>query len=119
MHFSITSFHDTNGTGRRDWLRRRVMRELSRFAARIDRVDVTLSDMGSDRDGTSQHCRIRVRVHGQETVVATAKDDTPSAAVSRAAIRARRMLVDQLTRPRSQRERFRRRRRQISRVAAL
>ena len=110
MHISISGPEEIRSNGFQDSVANRLMRALTRFSRRIDRVDVAITDENGSRGGIDKHCRIRVQMPGVEPFVATAKDESPWAAVSRAVERARRKVTTRLKRPRSRRERFRRNR---------
>ncbi|MEZ6131272.1 MAG: HPF/RaiA family ribosome-associated protein [Planctomycetaceae bacterium] len=110
MHISISGPDEIRSNGFQDSVANRLMRALTRFSRRIDRVDVAITDENGSRGGIDKHCRIRVQMPGVEPFVATAKDESPWAAVSRAVERARRKVTTRLKRPRSRRERFRRNR---------
>ena len=110
MHISIIGLDNFITNGVRDSVVRRVKRALSRFSGRIAQVDVSITDENSSRGGVDKHCRIRVRMPGIKPFVATAKDESPWAAVTHAVNRARRMIMTKLKRPRSQRARSRRNR---------
>ena len=49
---------------------------LSRYADRITRVDVHLSDVNGRRDGVDKHCVIEVRPKGLEPLVTTDQAET-------------------------------------------
>lgn len=114
MHIKITGPKEIKNIGFRDTVANRLTQALIRFSRRIDRVDVAFTDENGPRGGIDKHCRIRVQMPGIQPFVASAKDESWWAAVSRAVIRVRRKLTTKLKRPRSQRERFRRRRWQDS-----
>lgn len=110
MHISISGPEEIRSNGFQDSVANRLMRALTRFSRRIDRVDVAITDENGSRGGIDKHCRIRVQMSGVKPFVASAKDESPWAAVSRAVERARRKVTTKLKRPRSQHERFRRNR---------
>jgi hypothetical protein len=114
VHITITGPEEINKNGFRDTVANRLTQALIRFSRRIDRVDVAITDENGPRGGIDKHCRIRVQMPGIQPFVSTAKDESSWAAVSRAVTRARRQVTTKLTRPRSQRERFRRSRWQDS-----
>ena len=108
MHISISGPDEIRNNEFQNSVVNRLVRSLDRFSRRIDRIEVAITDENGSRGGIDKHCRIRVQMHGIEPFVATAKDENPGAAVSRATTRARRKVMTKLKRPRSQRERFRR-----------
>jgi ribosome-associated translation inhibitor RaiA len=108
MNISITGHEDVRKHRFRDSVTNRLRRMLSLFSRRIARVDVAITDENGPRGGVDKHCRIRVCMPGVAPFVATATDANSWAAVNRAATRARRKVMTQLKRRRSQRERLRR-----------
>lgn len=61
---------------------------LARFAQRITRVEIHLSDVNADRGGDDKRCLIEVRTNGLDPVSATAQAGTIDQAVTGAVIKA-------------------------------
>jgi len=112
MNISITAPAEIKTNGFCDSIESQLERALARFAHRIARVDIALTDQNGPRGGVDKRCRVRVQMPGFEPFAATAQDENPWAAVTNAARRARRMVTTKLKRPRSRRERGRRNHRQ-------
>ena len=119
MQISISGPDEIRNNEFQNLVENRLTRSLNRFSRRIDRIDVAITDENGSRGGIDKHCRIRVQMHGVEPFVATAKDENPGTAVSRATTRARRKVMTTLKRPQSQRERFRRNRSRYSDIPDL
>ncbi len=59
-----------------------VRDRLSRYADRISRVELHLSDVNGHKGGNDKHCLIEVRPSGLEPLVATDQAATIDAAIS-------------------------------------
>ncbi|MCD0463668.1 hypothetical protein [Roseiconus lacunae] len=81
----------------------RVRSTLERFSDRISQVDVALTDENGPRGGEDMRCRIKIVMPKFKTVVTTAVESKPLAAVALAAERARRIAVSRLQRTRETR----------------
>lgn len=71
-----------------DYIERRVRFALGRFAGRIDRVAVRLSDVNGPRGGIDKHCRVTVVLSPRGVVRVEGSGDDPFALVARVAKRA-------------------------------
>jgi hypothetical protein len=83
--------------------RRRLSRVLGPFAGRVRRVAVWLEDVNGPRGGEDKRCRIEVQLTRRGPVTVSGSATTEYAAIARAALRARRVLVRHL--PKGQRKR--------------
>jgi putative sigma-54 modulation protein len=86
-----------------DHIERRLRSVLGRFAARIDRLAVHLSDVNGPRGGIDKRCRIAVALVPRGMVMVEGWGDEPFALVTRAAKRARRAVRRALERRRHNR----------------
>lgn len=71
---------------------------LDRFAGRITRVEVHLSDVNADKGGRDTRCVMEVRVAGLKPVAVDEQADTPRAAARGAAGKLERALNTRLGR---------------------
>ncbi len=108
MQISVTGLTGAGGAALLESAGNRLKQALSRFSSRVSAVDVSLRDVNGHRGGVDKHCRIRVTMPGFEPVVAMATSGNYPAAISRAAVRARRVVLTRLKRIRARRERSRR-----------
>ena len=76
----------------RDHIERRLRFALRRFATRIDRLTVRLSDVNGPRGGIDKRCRIAVALIPRGVVMLERSGDDPFALVADAAKRARRSV---------------------------
>jgi putative sigma-54 modulation protein len=86
--------------GLRDFIERRLRLTLGRFAARIDRLTVRLSDVNGPRGGVDKRCRIAVVLVPRGVVMVEGSGDDPFALVADTAKRAGRSLRRTLERRR-------------------
>jgi len=93
--------------GLRDWVERRVGFVLGRFADRLRRVRITLSDVNGPRGGLDKECCVTAHVVWGEPLVAEVLDCDPAAAVSRAVERIAGQLSRGWERKRDRRKRVR------------
>jgi len=76
-----------------DSVKAQISDVLQRFADRITRVEVHLSDVNGDRSGeTDKRCLMEVRVASRDPVVVTNEGATPAIAASGAAQKMFRLL---------------------------
>jgi putative sigma-54 modulation protein len=73
-------------------IERRLEFSLGRFAARLARVAIQVSDTNGPRGGTDKLCRIEVRLRGAPTVFVEDCDASLQVAVDRAAERVGRSV---------------------------
>src|SRR3954451_12101018 len=81
-------------------IERRLRFALGRFAARIDRLTVRLSDVNGPRGGVDKRCRIAVTLVPRGVVMVEGSGDDPFTLVSDAAKRAVRSVQRALGRRR-------------------
>lgn len=85
-------------------IRRRLGRQIGKFALSIERVTVRLSDVNGPRGGKDQQCQIKVVLSGAPSVVVESQSVTMHAAIATAiagvARAVRKRLQRQRTRPR-------------------
>ncbi len=75
-----------------EFIERRLRFALGRFAGRIDRVSIRLSDVNGPRGGVDKRCRITVALTPRGVVRVAGSGDDPFALVARAAKRAGRTV---------------------------
>ncbi len=75
---------------------RRVRYGLTRFAASVHDVHVTLDDLNGPRGGVDKVCRLRVRTGRRKPCVVEQRATSIEAAVSSAAARAARAVAREL-----------------------
>ena len=83
-----------------DHIERRLRFALGRFAARIRRLTVRLSDVNGPRGGTDKRCRIAVALFPRGIVMVQGSGDDLFALVTHSARRARRAVRRALERRR-------------------
>lgn len=89
MQIQVSTDNATEGRERRlDEVEATVRDRLSRFADRISRVEIHLSDVNGDRGGDDMRCVIEVRPKGLDPLVATDQADSIEGAVTAAANKA-------------------------------
>ncbi|WP_406696988.1 HPF/RaiA family ribosome-associated protein [Singulisphaera sp. Ch08] len=88
----------------KDHIERRLQFALGRFAARIDRLAVRISDVNGPRGGIDKHCRISIALVPRGVVMVEGSGDDPFALVADAAKRAGRSVRRTLERRRRRRE---------------
>lgn len=81
-------------------IERRMRFALGRFAARIGRLTVRLTDVNGLRGGIDKHCRITVDLAPRGTVMIEGAGDDPFALIADAAKRACRAVRKDLERRR-------------------
>ena len=86
--------------GLKDHIERRLRFALGRFAERIDRLSVRLSDVNGPRGGIDKRCRIAVALVPRGVVMVEGSGDDPFALVTEAAKRAGRAVRRALERRR-------------------
>ena len=84
----------------REWIERRVHFALARFAARIRRVAVSVSDINGARGGTDKQCRLRISLIPKGEVLVEDVDLSVEAVVANAVERAARSVARWLERHR-------------------
>lgn len=84
-----------------------VTKTLGRFSHRITSVSIALTDLNGPRGGVDQECRVTIVMPGCGPLSTSAVHENPVGAVTRAADRARRMVVTKLRRPQALRVRRR------------
>lgn len=77
----------------RELAKRRLRFALSRFDARIQRVELTVSDANGPRGGVDKSCRIAVKLRRIPQVVVEDADMDVAKAISRAAEKAGRAVA--------------------------
>ncbi len=82
----------------REWIERRVHFTLGRFAARIRRVAVSVSDINGARGGTDKQCRLRISLIPNGEVLVEDVDLSVEAVVANAVERAARAVARWLER---------------------
>ena len=100
MHLQLRAVKYEMDDELRDHIERRLRFALGRFAARIDRLTVRLSDVNGPRGGVDKRCRIAVALVPRGMVMVEGSGDDPFALVSDAAKRARRSVQRALGRRR-------------------
>jgi ribosomal subunit interface protein len=85
----------------RAYVERRLEFALDRYAERVARVRVVVSDVNGPRGGEDKACRIEIRLRGGGSVRSTEVDGDAYAAVGTAAHRAARALARALQRERA------------------
>lgn len=81
----------------------RVGNALSRFDRRIQSISVSIEDVNGPRGGIDKRCRIDVRLQRKGRIVVTATAENAHAAIAKAAMRVRAVLVRSLERRRTAR----------------
>jgi ribosome-associated translation inhibitor RaiA len=81
-------------------IERRLRFALGRFAARIERMTVHLSDINGPRGGIDKRCRIAVALVPRGMVMVCGSGDDPFALITHAAKRTRRAVRRMLERRR-------------------
>jgi putative sigma-54 modulation protein len=76
----------------KDHIERRMRFALGRFAARIDRLTVHLSDVNGPRGGIDKRCRIAIALVPRGRVIVAGLGNDPFALVTDTAKRARRAV---------------------------
>jgi putative sigma-54 modulation protein len=89
----------------RDYIERRLRFALGRFAARIHRLRVRLTDVNGPRGGLDKRCRIAVALVPRGVVIVEGSGDDPFALIADAAKRAGRVVRRGLERRRRGRTR--------------
>lgn len=84
----------------RDYIKRRLRFALGRFAARIHRLKVQLTDLNGPRGGLDKRCRIAVALVPRGAVMVEGQGDDPFALIAEAAKRAGRAVRRELERRR-------------------
>ncbi|MCA9075867.1 MAG: hypothetical protein KDA93_12590 [Planctomycetaceae bacterium] len=107
MNISINASPDIRRGGFQEFVVERMRRTLSRFADRIIRVDVTVTDENGARGGIDKLCRVTVVMPGLRQVTTSGMNENPLVAAGQAADRARRMVLTRLKRPKALRVRQR------------
>ena len=88
----------------KDHIERRLRFALGRFADRIERLTIRVSDVNGPRGGIDKHCRIAIALIPKGTIMVEGTGDDPFALVADAAKRARRSVRRTLERRRRGRE---------------
>ncbi|EGW52887.1 HPF/RaiA family ribosome-associated protein [Candidatus Endoriftia persephonae] len=101
MHIEIQSRDQPLDTALRAHIERRLGFALGRFSNRINRVEVTLSNLNGPRGGVDQHCQIRVAAGRLPTLVVEETAAELGAAIDRAVDRCGRNLARQVSRERN------------------
>ena len=86
--------------GTLEWIERRLQFALGRFAGRIRRVQVILSNFNGHRGGTDKQCRLRITLISKEEIVVEDVDATVEAVTANAVERAARSVARWLERQR-------------------
>jgi hypothetical protein len=87
-------------TGHVEAIERRAQFALGRFAGRIQRTELVLSDANGPRGGRDKQCTVKVMLVGLPPVVVEVRDVDALAGVGRAVDRAARHVRDALSRRR-------------------
>lgn len=82
----------------RHWIERRVQFALGRFAAQIERITVTCSDLNGDRGGVDKECRLRLVLKSGGELVVEDRDASLEVVAASVADRAGRTLARRLER---------------------
>ena len=86
--------------GTLEWIERRLQFALGRFAGRIRRVQVILSDTNGHRGGTDKQCRVRIALIPKGEILVEDVDTTVEAVTANAVERAARSVARWLERQR-------------------
>ncbi|RLT12605.1 MAG: HPF/RaiA family ribosome-associated protein [Planctomycetota bacterium] len=86
--------------GTLEWIERRLQFALGRFAGRIRRVQVTLSNINGHRGDTGKQCRLRITLISKEEILVEDVDATVEAVTANAVERAARSVARWLERQR-------------------
>jgi ribosomal subunit interface protein len=89
----------------RHHVRRRVDFAIGRFATRISRVTVRLSDVNGPRGGVDKECRIHVRLDGHGPIVVTELAEDMYASIDLACGRVGRVVARKIGRAQAGRAR--------------
>lgn len=89
----------------KDHIELRLRYALGRFATRIQKLTVRLTDVNGPRGGLDKHCRIAVVLVPRGTVMVEGEGDDPFALVAGAAKRAGRAVRRKLERRRARNQR--------------
>jgi len=95
--------------GVRDYIERRMMMSLDRFEGRVERVEVTLTNLHGRNHMRELQCRVLAAVHHARNVVVAQTDQDMIAAVDIAASRVKRTVRRQINRRRDARREQRQR----------
>ncbi|SIO65886.1 Ribosome-associated translation inhibitor RaiA [Singulisphaera sp. GP187] len=88
----------------KDHIERRLRFALGRFASRIERIAVRISDVNGPRGGIDKRCRISIGLIPKGVVMIEGAGDDPFILVADAAKRARQSVRRNLERRRRSRE---------------
>jgi ribosome-associated translation inhibitor RaiA len=85
------------------YVERRLRASLGRFAARVERLTVLLSDVNGPRRGIDKRCRVAVALVPRGTVIVEGLGEDPFVVVADAARRVRRAVRKAIQRRRLRR----------------
>ena len=74
------SIEDTD----REYLRRKLKRQLGKFTRSVERVSVRIEDLNGDRGGIDKRCRVKVVLRGLPSIVVDEHHHSTRAAMDRA-----------------------------------
>jgi hypothetical protein len=103
MKLEIVTDGVARGAGLEGFVRRKVSRALGRFAARIERVRVLLTDVNGPRRGNDIRCRLLAVTDTGRLIVVDERRSDAFEAVARAGSRASEGLARRLGRLRARR----------------
>ena len=92
MRLSIIDKSDELDPELREFAERRLLFAFSRFAPRIDRVSLDISDSNGPRGGVDKVCRVRVEMKRMRDVQVVDEAAEVAAAIVQAVDRARRAV---------------------------
>lgn len=104
MHLEMRGVNYELKDALKDHIERRIRFALGRFADRIERLVVRISDMNGPRGGVDKHCRIAVALIPKGVVMVEGTGDDPFALVADAAKRTRQSVRRSLERRRRGRQ---------------
>lgn len=83
MQILVSTDNATEGRERMtEHIEATVRDQMSRFADKVSRIEIHLSDVNGDRGGKDKRCMMEVRPNGLDPLVATDQADTIDGAVS-------------------------------------
>ena len=93
MHIAVSDRSGAMTPALRELAERRLLFALSRFAAKVQRVTVTVADANGPRGGVDKSCRITVKLRRIPQVLVTDVEADLAKCISRAADRVGRAVA--------------------------
>ena len=93
MEIIITDRHNCLNDQAREFIQRRMAFTLSRFASRIQRVTLTVSDANGPKGGVDKQCKVQVKLHRSAEILITNQDADLKSCISRVVDRTGRTVA--------------------------